>query len=134
MRSAIEEIVRWTTPSIYKRRTVTRDIDFRGRSLKEGDKLTVWEMSANRDERVFEDPFKFDVARCPNRHIGFGFGPHICLGAALARLELKVGLTALFERIATFETDGPLQWVPNNRLLGLKRLPLRIIFKGLMDE
>ena len=91
-------------------------------------------MSANRDQRVFADPFKFDVARWPNRHIGFGFGPHICLGAALARLELKVGLTALFERIATFETDGPLQWVPNNRLLGLKRLPLRIIFKGLMDE
>ena len=134
MRSAIEEIVRWTTPSIYKRRTVTRGIDFRGRSLKEGDKVTIWEMSANRDERVFEDPFTFDVARWPNRHIGFGFGPHICLGAALARLELKVGLTALFERIATFETDGPLQWVPNNRLLGLKRLPLRIIFKGLMDE
>ena len=130
MRSAIEEIVRWTTPSIYKRRTVTRDSEFRGRSLKEGDKLTIWEMSANRDERVFDEPFEFDVARWPNRHIGFGFGPHICLGAALARLELNIGLTVLFERIACFEMDGPPQWVPNNRLLGLKRLPLRITFKG----
>jgi cytochrome P450 len=130
MRSAIEEIVRWTTPSIYKRRTVTRDAEFHGRDLKCGDKLTVWEMSANRDERVFDDPFTFDITRSPNRHIGFGFGPHICLGAALARLELKVGLNILLDRIAEFEIEGPPAWVPNNRLLGLKRLPLRITFKG----
>ena len=130
MRPAIEEIIRWTTPSIYKRRTVTHDVNFRSRLLKENDKLTVWKMSANLDERVFDAPFKFDVARWPNRHIGFGFGPHICLGAALARLELNIGLTVLFERIAHFETEDPPQWVPNNRLLGLKRLPLRITFKG----
>ena len=130
MRPAIEEIVRWTTPSIYKRRTVTRDTKFHGAALKTGDKLTVWEMSANRDERIFDDPFTFDIARTPNRHIGFGFGAHICLGAALARLELKVGLSALLERIAEFEVEGPAQWVPNNRLLGLKRLPLQIKFKG----
>jgi cytochrome P450 len=130
MRPAIEEIVRWTTPSIYKRRTVTRDTKFHGAVLKTGDKLTVWEMSANRDERIFNDPFTFDIARTPNRHIGFGFGAHICLGAALARLELKVGLSALLERIAEFEVEGPAQWVPNNRLLGLKRLPLQIKFKG----
>ena len=130
MRPAIEEIVRWTTQSIYKRRTVTRDTKFHGAALKTGDKLTVWEMSANRDERIFDDPFTFDIARTPNRHIGFGFGAHICLGAALARLELKVGLSALLERIAEFEVEGPAQWVPNNRLLGLKRLPLQIKFKG----
>ena len=130
MRPAIEEIVRWTTPSIYKRRTVTRDTKFHGAVLKTGDKLTVWEMSANRDERIFNDPFTFDIARTPSRHIGFGFGAHICLGAALARLELKVGLSALLERIAEFEVEGPAQWVPNNRLLGLKRLPLQIKFKG----
>ena len=130
MRPAIEEIVRWTTPSIYKRRTVTRDTKFHGAALKTGDKLTVWEMSANRDERIFNDPFTFDIARTPNRHIGFGFGAHICLGAALARLELKVGLSALFERIAKFEVEEPAKWVPNNRLLGLKRLPLQIKFKG----
>lgn len=130
MRPAIEEIVRWTTPSIYKRRTVTRDTQFRGRSLKEGDKLTVWEMSANRDAAMFDDPFRFDIARSPNRHIGFGFGPHICLGAALARLELKVGLSVLFDRIEAFTLEAPPEWVPNNRLLGLKRLPLRVTFKG----
>ena len=130
MRPAIEEIVRWTTPSIYKRRTVTRDTEFHGAALKTGDKLTIWEMSANRDERIFDDPFTFDIARTPNRHIGFGFGAHICLGAALARLELKVGLSALFERIAKFEVEEPAKWVPNNRLLGLKRLPRRIKFKG----
>ena len=130
MRSTIEEIVRWTTPSIYKRRTVTCDAEFRGRDLKSGDKLTVWEMSANRDERIFDNPFTFDITRSPNRHIGFGFGPHICLGAALARLELKVGLNILLDRIAEFEIEGPPEWVSNNRLLGLKRLPLRITFKG----
>lgn len=130
MRPAIEEIVRWTTPSIYKRRTVTRDTEFRGRPLKTGDKLTVWEMSANRDQAIFNDPFRFDIARTPNKHIGFGFGPHICLGAALARLELKIGLEQLLARISDFEVDGPPEWVPNNRLLGLKRLPLRIKFKG----
>jgi cytochrome P450 len=130
MRPAIEEIVRWTTPSIYKRRTVTRDTEFHGQDFKCGDKLTVWEMSANRDERVFDDPFTFDISRTPNRHIGFGFGPHICLGAALARLELKVGLNILLDRIAKFEIGGPPAWVPNNRLLGLKQLPLRIKFKG----
>jgi cytochrome P450 len=106
MRPAIEEIVRWTTPSIYKRRTVTRDTEFHGQDFKCGDKLTVWEMSANRDERVFDDPFTFDISRTPNRHIGFGFGPHICLGAALARLELKVGLNILLDRIAKFEIGG----------------------------
>ena len=89
MRSAIEEIVRWTTPSIYKRRTVTRDIEFHGASLKTGDKLTIWEMSANRDDRIFNNPFTFDIARMPNRHIGFGFGAHICLGAALATFGLS---------------------------------------------
>ena len=130
MRPAIEEIVRWTTPSIYTRRTVTRDTKFHGAALKTGDKLTVCEMAANRDERIFDDPFTFDIARTPNRHIGFGFGAHICLGAALARLELKVGLSALLERIAEFEVEGPAQWDPNNRLLGLKRLPLQIKFKG----
>ena len=97
---------------------------------KTGDKLTIWEMSANRDDRIFNNPFTFDIARMPNRHIGFGFGAHICLGAALARLELKVGLATLLERILDFEIEGPPQWVPNNRLLGLKRLPLRIRFKG----
>lgn len=126
IRSAGEEIVRWTTPSIYKRRTATRDTELAGRSIAEGDKVTIWEMSANRDEAVFADPFRFDIARSPNRHIGYGFGPHICLGAGLARLELKIALERLLARISGFELAGDAPFTPNNRLLGLKRLPLKI--------
>lgn len=126
VRSAGEEIVRWTTPSIYKRRTATRDAELAGQRIAAGDKVTIWEMSANRDETVFEDPFRFDIGRTPNRHIGFGFGPHICLGAGLARLELKLALQTLFARIADFELAGDAPFTPNNRLLGLKRLPLKI--------
>jgi cytochrome P450 len=127
MRSAVEEIVRWTTPSIYKRRTATQDFEFRGETIREGDKLTVWEMSGNRDEREFENPFDFDVARWPNRHIGFGAGVHFCLGSQLARLELKILLEELIESVRGFERTGPLEWTPNNRLLGIKSLPVRLI-------
>ena len=89
LNSAIEEIVRWTTPSIYKRRTATKDVEFKGRQIKAGDKVTFWEMSANRDERVFRDPFQFDIRRMPNPHLGFGYGVHVCLGSMLARMERK---------------------------------------------
>ena len=125
IRTAIEEIVRWTTPSIYKRRTATRDIEFVGAPIREGDKITVWEMSGNRDEREFEQPFSFDVRRSPNRHLGFGAGVHFCLGSQLARLELRVLLEELVQRAEGFEPAGEAAWTPNNRLLGLKRLPVR---------
>ena len=97
MKTAAEEMVRWMTPSIYKRRTVTQTTQLRGKTLQCGDKLTIWEMSANRDERVFEDPFSFNIARTPNRHLDYGFGAHVCLGAGLARLELKTGCWAVSE-------------------------------------
>ena len=126
VKSAAEEIVRWTTPSIYKRRTATRDTELGGRAIRAGDKVTIWEMSANRDAAVFDEPFRFDVARTPNRHIGYGFGAHVCLGAGLARMELKLGFETLLERIADFELAGPAPFTPNNRLLGLKRLPVKI--------
>ena len=126
MQTAIEEMVRWTTPSIYKRRTVTRDSELAGHSFKRGDKVTIWEMSANRDERVFDRPFEFDVARSPNRHVGFGNGVHICLGAGLARLEMKISFEELFRRIDRFELAGVPEWIPNNRLLGLRKLPLAV--------
>jgi cytochrome P450 len=126
LRVAIEEILRWTTPSVYKRRTATRDVDFKGFKIREGDKVTFWEMSANRDEAIFDKPFVFDTARTPNRHIAFGFGAHVCLGASLARLELRVALEELMRRVASFAIAGPVAWVPNNRLLGLKSLPLRV--------
>jgi cytochrome P450 len=125
--TAIEEIVRWTTPSVYKRRTASRDTRLSGVAIAAGDKVTFWEMSANRDERVFADPFDFDVGRTPNPHLGFGFGAHFCLGASLARLEIRVALELLIERYAGFEQVGPTSWMPNNRLFGLKTLPVRMI-------
>ena len=125
LKTAVEEIVRWTTPSCYKRRTATRDIRHSGKLIREGDKVTFWEMSANRDERVFDRPFEFDIARAPNRHLGFGAGVHFCLGSALARLELKVVFEELLRCGLDFEVDGTPVWMPNNRLVGLKSLPLR---------
>ncbi len=116
--------MRWTSPSVYKRRTVTRDTELGGAQLRAGDKLTYWEMSANRDEAVFADPFRFDVGRDPNPHVGFGLGTHFCLGASLARLELRVMLEELFRRFATVTVVGPPAWSRNNRLVGVTRLPV----------
>lgn len=127
MKTAVEEIVRWTTPSCYKRRTATRDVEMHGKRIREGDKVTFWEMSANRDERVFERPFEFDITRSPNPHLGFGAGVHFCLGSTLARLELKVVFEELLASGFSFELAGDLQWTPNNRLLGLRRFPVRAI-------
>ena len=78
------------------------------------------------DARAFAEPFRFDIARSPNRHVGYGFGPHICLGAGLARLELRLSLEVLLERIAQFELAGETRYTPNNRLLGLKSLPVNV--------
>jgi cytochrome P450 len=125
VKTAIEEIVRWTTPSTYKRRTATRDVVMYGQTIREGDKVTVWEASANRDEEVFPDPFRFDVARAPNNHVGFGHGVHFCLGAHLARLEIRITLEALLARFEGFEIAGKPIYRPNNRLVGLKSLPVR---------
>jgi cytochrome P450 len=127
MKTATEEIVRWTSPSVYKRRTATRDTELRGRHIKEGHKVTVWEMSANRDEDAFENPFRFDVGRDPNYHVGFGLGTHFCLGANLARLEIKVIFEEILDRFERFELAGPLAWTNNNRLLGLTHLPVRAV-------
>jgi cytochrome P450 len=133
-RSAAEEIVRWTTPSVYKRRTATRDVTLHGQTIRAGDKVTFWEMSANRDERVFTAPFAFDISRSPNRHLGFGAGVHFCLGAALARLELRIVLEELVNRGLDFELAGAPEWVPNNRLFGLKTLPVRALARRAVQD
>jgi cytochrome P450 len=130
MRTAIDEILRWTTPSIHKRRTATRDVNYKGHRIGAGDKVTYWEMSANRDADVFEDPFGFDIARTPNRHIAFGFGVHVCLGASLARMEIRLAFSELLARIETFKAEGPIDWMPNNRLLGIRHMPLSVTFRG----
>ena len=130
MRTAVDEVLRWTTPSIFKRRTATRDVTFQGQSIKAGDKVTYWEMSANRDEAVFDAPFRFDIARSPNRHLTFGFGVHVCLGASLARMEMRLAFAELLGRIETFTAQGPIEWMPNNRLLGIRHMPLSVRFRG----
>lgn len=125
MPSAIEEIVRWTTPSVYKRRTATHDTELGGQLIRAGEKVVVWEMSANRDSAVFDDPFEFRVDRRPNNHVGFGHGPHFCLGANLARLEIDVMLNAILDRWSDIEVVGPATWTRTNRLSGLKTLPVQ---------
>ncbi len=127
LKTAVEEIVRWTTPSCYKRRTATRDTHFAGKQIREGDKVTFWEMSANRDERMFERPFDFDIARNPNKHLGFGAGVHFCLGSSLARLELRVVFEELLQSTLDFRLAGEPLWMPNNRLVGLKSLPVEVV-------
>jgi cytochrome P450 len=123
--TAVDEILRWTTSSVYKRRTATRDVELRGQKILAGQKVTLWEMSANRDDRVFEDPFQFDVARDPNPHVAFGWGVHRCLGANLARLEIRVMLEEVLARWDEIEVTGPPVWNRDNRLFGLKHLPVR---------
>ena len=126
MRIAVDEILRWTTPSIFKRRTATCDVDYKNHPIKEGDKVTYWEMSANRDAAVFDQPFRFDITRSPNRHVTFGFGAHVCLGASLARMEIRLAFAELLARIETFTAEGPIEWMPSNRLLGIRHMPLSI--------
>jgi cytochrome P450 len=129
MRTAVDEVLRWTTPSVHKRRTATRDVSYKGHRIKAGDKVTYWEMSANRDAAVFDAPFRFDIARSPNRHVALGFGVHVCLGASLARMEIRLALAELLSRIETFTPGGPIDWMPSNRLLGIRRMPLSIRFR-----
>ena len=102
---------------------------FGGKSIRAGDKVTFWEMSANRDTRGFERPFAFDIARNPNPHLGFGYGIHVCLGSMLARMEMRISFEELFRRIVAFEPAGAVDWMPSNRLLGIRHMPLRILGK-----
>jgi cytochrome P450 len=122
--TAIEEIVRWTSPSAYNRRTVTQPVDLRGQQLSPGDKVVFWEASANRDEDVFRDPQEFDIRRSPNPHLGFGHGIHHCLGANLARLELRVLLDELLNRVAVVNLRGEPEWTRSNKHTGMRHLPL----------
>ena len=126
LRTAIDEMLRWTTPTIFKRRTAMRDVDFKGHRISEGDKVTYWEMSANRDEGVFADPFRFDTTRTPNPHLSFGFGTHVCLGSSLARMEMRIAFQELLARIETFTLEGPVDWMPSNRLLGIRHMPMSV--------
>jgi len=123
-RTAVEEIVRWTSPITWMRRTATRDGELNGLRFSAGDKFLLFYAAANRDPEVFADPHVFDLTRDPNPHVGFGaHGPHFCLGAHLARREIAVTFRQLFERLPDLEVTGQPDRLRNSFVNGLKRLP-----------
>jgi cytochrome P450 len=129
--TAIEEIVRWASPVIHFRRTATRDTVLGGQAISEGQKLVLWYNSANRDERAFPEPFRFDVARTPNEHVGFGGpGPHFCLGAQLARREIRMMFHEIFERLPGLEITGPPEMLRSNFIHGIKHMPCAFKARG----
>jgi cytochrome P450 len=126
MPTAVEEIVRYASPVVWMRRTLTRDHELSGHQFHEGDKVIMFYGSANRDEDVFTDPDRFDVLRDPNPHVGFGGpGPHFCLGAHLARREIALMLRELLTRIPDIELAGPPEQLRSSFINGVKRLPVR---------
>jgi len=123
---AIEEILRWASPVLHFKRTATADTEIRGQAIKEGDEVVMWYISANRDEDIFDDPFTFDIRRSPNEHVGFGGGgPHHCLGANLARMEIYVLLEEMARRIPTLELAGEVQPLRSNFIGGIKHMPVQ---------
>jgi cholest-4-en-3-one 26-monooxygenase len=125
LETATEEIVRWASPVMYFRRNATADTELGGQEITAGDKLSIWYASANRDEEVFEDPFRFDILRSPNDHVGFGGGgPHFCLGASLARMEIRVLFEELVKRAPKVEPAGELDRLRSNFIAGIKHLPV----------
>ena len=126
---AIEEFLRWASPVMNFRRTATQDTEIRGQAIKAGDRVVMWHISANRDEDVFDDPFTFDVGRNPDKNLGHvafgGGGAHFCLGANLARAEMKVMMTELLRRVPDMALDGPVERLRSNFINGIKRMPVR---------
>jgi len=122
---SIEEILRWATPVYHFRRTATADTEIGGQAIKEDDKVVFWHISANRDESVFDDPFTFDIDRWPNEHIAFGGGgPHFCLGANLARMELRLIFREILERIPDMRLTGDVEMLRSNFIGGVKHMPV----------
>ncbi|HLQ54272.1 MAG TPA: cytochrome P450 [Streptosporangiaceae bacterium] len=125
--AATDEVLRWTCPTHFMRRTAAADAEFGGAPIRAGDKVVLWYVSGNRDEAEFADPDAFDIGRSPNQHLSFGRGgPHLCLGAHLARLEVRVVLGALARRVARFELAGPPRRIRSNFTNGLRELPVRV--------
>lgn len=129
--STTEEILRWSTPVMYFRRTCSEPTEIREHEIAEGDRVLIWHVSANRDEEIFEDPFVFDIARDPNPHVTFGGGGvHFCLGAHLARLELKVMFEEIFSRVSEVELAEEPQFLRSNFIQGVKHMPMKFSFAG----
>jgi cytochrome P450 len=125
--NAVEEFLRWASPVYHFRRTATRDVELGGKSIKAGDKVVMWFASGNRDEAVFEDPYRLDVTRTNIDHLTFGKGsPHACLGSSLARMEIRLMFTELIPRIASIELNGEVTRVRSNFVNGIKKFPVRV--------
>jgi cholest-4-en-3-one 26-monooxygenase len=125
MPTAIEEILRWSSPITHIARVATRAIEFRGKHIGEGDLLALWLPSGNRDEQTFEDPSRFDIERTPNEQIAFGKGEHFCAGAHLARLELRLMMHALVHEVEQIDLAGPVERLSSNLVAGIKHMPVR---------
>jgi cholest-4-en-3-one 26-monooxygenase len=129
--SAVEEMLRWVSPVNYFRRTATRDTEIRGVKIAAGEKVTLWYPAANRDEDQFPNPNTFDVARTPNEHVAFGGrGPHFCMGANLARLEISAMFEELLWRIPDMELAGPVERLQMNLINGIKHMPVTFTHAG----
>ncbi|HTW11289.1 MAG TPA: cytochrome P450, partial [Solirubrobacteraceae bacterium] len=127
-RSAAEEMLRWATPVHHFRRTAAVDTELGGREIKAGDKVVTWFVSGNRDETVFENPDTFDVGRNPNPHMTFGPGGiHHCLGAHLAKMEVRITFEDLLSRGVELELTAPPERLRSNFFNGIKRLPVRVV-------
>jgi cytochrome P450 len=125
--SAVEEVLRWGSVTMHFRRTATADTTLAGRDIAAGDKVVIWFVSADYDEAVFADPFRFDIRRSPNPQVAFGLqSPHLCLGAQLARMEIKVLFEELLPRLADIRLDGPVERLRSNFIAGIKRLPVTV--------
>ncbi len=125
--SGADEILRWSCPVVHFRRTATQDTEIRDQAIRAGNKVVVWYGSANFDEEVFPDPLRFDVGRTPNPHVTFGGGgPHYCLGAHLAKLEVQVMFDLLLPRLADLELTAPPERMRTNFTNALKRMPVRV--------
>jgi len=123
--TAVEEVLRWASPVMYFRRTATSDTEVGGQAISEGDKVVMWHISANRDEDVFDDPFRFDITRDPNDHVAFGGGGHhFCLGANLARAELGFIFEEILERIPDMHLTGEPSILRSNFIGGIKHMPV----------
>lgn len=122
--SAVEEVLRWTTPAMHFGRCATEDVSIAGQTIRRGDIVTLWNSSANKDEAVFDDPDKFILRRASNRNIAFGHGPHFCLGAYLARAEIAVMLTELKDHVKDMSLAGPVIWEYSTIVNGISDLPV----------
>jgi cytochrome P450 len=124
MPTAVDELLRWVSPVMHFRRTATADTEIRGQKIREGDKVMIYYISANRDEEVFPDSDRFDVGRTPNDHLAFGIGEHFCLGTNLARLEIRVMFEELLRRVPDMQLSGPVARLRSNFINGIKHMPV----------